>query len=70
MINATTNINETLIDIRTVKIDTNKPKDARICDFIKQIGNPHKFRYGKFIITIRHRESDLTPEDCLMQIVD
>ena len=41
---------ETLVDIRTVKIDQNLPREEREAEFIRQLKNPYCFRVGDVII--------------------
>lgn len=42
-----------LRDIRDVHIDTSLPKEARMRDFLRQIGNPYRYRHGKYVVTVR-----------------
>lgn len=58
-----------LYDIRKVNVNKNLPKPERIREFIRQIGNPYKFRCGKFTVTARFAESGPTFEDCLRQLM-
>ena len=41
---------ETLVDIRDVSVDPSLPREERIASFVKQIGNPYRFRCGDFIV--------------------
>ena len=59
----------TLVDIRTISVDKALPREARIAEFIKQIGNPYKFKCGKFTVTAKYADTGLTLEDCLMQMI-
>ena len=61
--------NNSLVDICTVSVDKALPREARIFDYIRQIKNPYHYKCGKFTITERHVDSDLTIEDCLMQMI-
>jgi len=61
--------NNVLVDIRTVSVDRNLPREARIAEFIRQIKNPYRFKCGKFTITAKYADSGLTLEDCLMQMI-
>ena len=40
---------ETLHDIRDVQIKTELPKQERMLDFLRQIGNPYCYRHGKML---------------------
>ena len=62
------NETETLVDIRTIKIDKTLPKEQRIADFIRQIKNPYKYKCGKFTITAKFPENGISIEDCLINM--
>jgi len=65
-----TNINSVeLIDIRTVSVDRELPKQERITEFIRQIKNPYHFKCGKFIIKARFAENGPPLEDCLRRLM-
>lgn len=61
--------NESLVDIRDVKVDKTLPKQERIASFIHQIKNPYHFRCGDFVITTRFSEGGQTLEQCLQGIL-
>ena len=61
--------NDSLIDIRDVKVDKTLPKPERITSFIRQIKNPYHFRCGEFVITTRFSEGGQTLEQCLQGIL-
>lgn len=46
----------TLKDIRDVKINTDLPKEERMLDFIRQIGNPYCYRHSKYVVKISFSE--------------
>lgn len=58
---------EDLVDIRSVQIDTNLPKEERIQSFLKQIKNPYLFRYGDMVIHSVFSETEVTLEERLKQ---
>lgn len=55
----------TLKDIRDVKINTSLPSKERIQDYIRQIGNPYCYRYGKFVVKLRYADEGATLNDRL-----
>ncbi len=57
---------DTLRDIRDVKINTDLPKEERILDFIRQIGNPYCYRHGKYVIKISFTDTDVTLEQRML----
>ena len=56
---------EALVDIRDVKVNTALPKQERILDFIRQIGNPYLYRHGKYVVKVSFAETDVSLEDRL-----
>ena len=54
-----------LADIRDVKVNTALPKRERILDFIRQIGNPYCYRYGKYVVKVSFSDTDISLEDRL-----
>ena len=67
--NATASCVDSLVDIRTISVDRDLPREARILEFIRQIKNPYKFKCGSFTVTAKYAETGLTLEDCLMQMI-
>ena len=57
---------ETLRDIRTVTVNADLPKQERILDFIRQIGNPYCYRHGKYIVKVSFIDTDVTLEDRML----
>ncbi len=60
---------DTLRDIRDVKIDAELPKQERILDFIKQIGNPYCYRHGKYVVKVSYTDTDVTLEERLLSYI-
>ena len=59
----------TLRDIRDVKINTDLPKEQRIQDYIRQIGNPYCYRHGKYVVKISFADTDVTLEERLQAYI-
>lgn len=57
---------ETLRDIRDVHINTALPKQERMLDFIRQIGNPYCYRHGKYVVKVSFADSDVTLEQLML----
>lgn len=49
-----------LVDLRSVKIDTEKPVPERIENFIEQIQNPYCFRVGEVAVKVVYKENGPT----------
>lgn len=58
-----------LVDIRTVVVNKELPKDERIADFIRQIKNPYLFRCGKYTVKAIFSENGQTLEDCVKSLI-
>lgn len=54
---------DTLKDIRDVQVDITLPKKERLLDYIRQIGNPYCYRYGKYTVKVSFSDTDATLED-------
>ena len=59
----------TLRDIRDVKVNTDLPKQERILDFMRQMGNPYCYRHGKYVVKVSFTETDVTLEDILLSYI-
>ena len=59
----------TLRDIRDVRINTALPKEQRIQDYIRQIGNPYCYRHGKYVVKISFANTEVTLEDRLLDYI-
>ena len=58
-----------LVDIRTVHVDKDLPKQERIAEYIRQIKDPYHFKCGKFTVKVRFADSGPTLEDCLQRLM-
>ena len=60
---------DTLVDIRTISVDKDLPKEDRIAAFVQQIKNPYRFRCGDFIVNAAFASGGPTLEECLQGIL-
>ncbi len=56
----------TLRDIRDVQIKTELPRQERILDYLRQIGNPYCYRHGKYVVKVSFSSDGMTLEDRLL----
>lgn len=56
---------DTLVDIRTVKIDPSLPKEERFRSFLEQIKNPYVYKCGKMVVKVVFADTDVTMEECI-----
>lgn len=54
-----------LVDIRTVKIDPDLPREERIQSFLEQIKNPYCFRCGDVVVKTSFSEDGPTMQECM-----
>ena len=60
---------ETLVDIRTIHIDENLPKEERIRQYLEQVKNPYCFRVGDVVVKCSYSNDGVTLKDCFEQLV-
>ena len=58
-----------LVDIRTVSVDMDLPKEERISEFVRQIKNPYLFKCGEFVVKANFSENGQSLEDCIKGII-
>ncbi len=58
-----------LVDIRSVSVNRNLPKEERISDFVKQIKNPYLFKCGKYTVKASFSENGQTLEECIKRLI-
>ncbi|MCL2620993.1 MAG: hypothetical protein FWD97_08695 [Defluviitaleaceae bacterium] len=54
-----------LVDIRSVTVDTSLPQTERIANFLEQIKNPYLFKCDKVVVQIEFANTEETLEDRL-----
>ena len=60
---------EALRDIRDVEINAGLPKEERILDFIRQIGNPYCYRHGDYVVKISFTDTYVTLEERMLTYI-
>lgn len=60
---------ETLRDIRDVHVDAELPKEERLLEFIRQIGNPYCYRHGKYVVKVSFTDTDVTLEQRMLAYI-
>ena len=53
----------TLVDINEVAINKKLPKEQRLADYVRQIGNPYCYKCGEAVVKISFSETTATLED-------
>lgn len=58
---------DTLVDMETIKIDPNLPKQERIEQYLHQIKNPYCFKVGEVVVSVSYSEDDVTLQERIEQ---
>lgn len=56
---------DSLVDINEIQIDGKLPREQRLAEFVRQIGNPYCYRCGKVVVKVSFANTDATLEDRL-----
>ena len=64
-----TSTNESLVDIRDVKINPDLPIEEKIKSFVEQVGNPYHFRVGKVKVRVSYADTDNTLNDSFARLL-
>jgi len=59
-----------LVDVRDVAVDKSLPQEERLIEYVRQIGNPHRFKCGPYIFNAIYPKNGQTMEDCLRGAAD
>lgn len=51
---------DALVDLQTVQINTDLPKQERMLDYIRQIKTPNCFKVGKYVVCLSFSDSGPT----------
>ena len=54
-----------LVDVRGIRVKDGQPKEERVRDFVRQVGNPYCYRVGKIAVKVSFTEGGATLEDRL-----
>lgn len=58
-----------LKDIRKLRIDRNYPKEKRIAQYLRQVGNPYLVRVGNVKVKIRFANNGVSFEDAFEDLL-
>ena len=53
------------VDIRDVKVDKSLPQPERLIDYVRQIGDPYRFKCGPYTFTAIYPDNGKSLEECL-----
>lgn len=58
-----------LRDIRDVPVQTDLPRQDRILDFIRRIGNPYCFKYKGYVVKVSHIQTETTLQELVLDCI-
>ena len=58
-----------LKDIRDIRIDRNQPKEKRVKQYLRQVGNPYLVKVGDVKVKIRFANNGTTFEDAFEEML-
>lgn len=60
---------DSLVDIRSVKIDPAKPVEERMRSYVEQIKNPYMFKVGGTIVRVSYADTQATINDNFVNLL-
>ena len=58
-----------LVDIRSVAVNKELPREQRIAEFVQQIRNPYLFKCGDIVVKASFAPNGQTLEECIKGII-
>ncbi len=58
-----------LVDIRDIHIDSAKPVEARVREYLEQVRDPFLVRYGDYIIKFSYADTDKSLDDRMVEYI-
>ncbi len=62
------NVENNLVQIESVVVDSNASREIRLASFKKQIVNPNHFMHKEITVRLSHSTSEQSIVDCLIQM--
>lgn len=60
---------DSLVDIRSVKIDPAQPVEERMKSYIEQIKNPYLFKVGSTVVRVSYADTQATINDNFVNLL-
>jgi len=60
---------EALVDIRSVSVRKDLPKNERVAEYVRQIRNPYRFKCGRFIVNASFASDGVTIDERLRGVI-
>lgn len=60
---------DSLVDIRSVKIDPAQPVEERMRSYVEQIKNPYMFKVGNTVVRVSYADTQATINDNFLNLL-
>lgn len=60
---------DALVDIRDIHIDSGKPVEIKLREYMEQVGNPFLVKYGDYIIKLSYADTEKSMDDRMKEYV-
>lgn len=60
---------ESLVDIRDVKIDRSLPMEERVKSYVEQVKNPYMFKVGNTVVRVSYADTNKTMNDNFVNMI-
>lgn len=60
---------DALVDIRDIRIDSGKPVETKIREYMEQVRNPFLVKYGDYIIKLSYSDTEKSMDDRMKEYV-
>lgn len=60
---------DSLVDIRSVKIDPTQPVEERMKSYVEQIKNPYLFKVGSTVVRVSYADTQATINDNFVNLL-
>lgn len=60
---------DSLVDIRSVKIDPTQPVEERMASYVEQIRNPYMFKIGSTVVRVSYADTQATINDSFVNLL-
>ena len=64
-----TELLESLVDIRDVRIDRSLPVEERVRSYVEQVRNPYLFRVGSTVVRVSYADTERTMNDNFVNMI-
>ncbi len=61
---------DALVDIRDIRIDSSKPVEARIREYMEQVHDPFLVKYGDYIVKLSYADTEKSMNDRMAEYVN